>query len=93
MADAVKYHGSCSLVGGLAQIDNALSSSTNLKAGTEALASNAFFQEYLTTTSRTFTVTTTVSATPTTLTFASQTSVLSALQYCQDTKVDANKKP
>ena len=91
MADAVKYHGACSLVGGISQIDNALSSATNIQAGTEALASNAVLstilnnkQSHIHCDDR--------DHNPSTPTFGSLTASMSPLEYCQYGDANSPKK-
>ncbi len=46
IADAVVYHGACSLTGGLEQADAAITK-LNTNAGLDALGANLFFKEYL----------------------------------------------
>jgi hypothetical protein len=46
LADAVVYHGACSLVGGLESLDHVMST-LNVNVGTDALAANQFFKPYI----------------------------------------------
>jgi hypothetical protein len=46
IADAVVYHGACSLVGGLESLDHVMST-LNVNVGTDALAANQFFKPYI----------------------------------------------
>ncbi len=46
IADAVVYHGACSLVGGLESLDHVMST-LNVNVGTDALSANQFFKPYI----------------------------------------------
>nr|WP_315227601.1 hypothetical protein [uncultured Albidiferax sp.] len=46
IADAVVYHGACSLIGGLESMDHVMST-LNVNVGTDALAANQFFNPYV----------------------------------------------
>lgn len=48
IADAISYHGACSLVGGLEQADSAVSKVNN-EVGIDALGANPYFKKLLTT--------------------------------------------